>query len=577
MHWPQAIVLEERGGNVRVGLADGRIVPLTGPRNAMRSLKLHDAVYVAPDRDQGRPKGKASTARAELRVRPTVQGAAVVLENQTGRVLAMAGGFSYPLSQLNRVTQSQRQPGSAIKPISYLAALAKGLQPNTLVRDEPLTLPPIGGANARTAPEDYWTPRNYDGGGGGIMTLRRALEMSRNLATANLLLGGIDITPALSPRPHLRAGHGSADLPRLPALLPVRAGRAAGAADRSGGVLRRHRQRGRAPGAARDRVDRAGRQGDLPPPGRRPRPGSARPTASPSTSSRRSCRASCSAAPPPGSPALAPYVAGKTGTTDGENDAWFVGFTNEVTVAVWVGYDNADGRRRTLGGGATGGSVAVPIFEPIIQAVWAHHAPRTPLRGPSPETRKYLVATSGSTRDLDDGSRDCYGRHARDAVRRGMLVEYLRRDASGRPSTPSTGWCRAASRRIVRSAGATTGGPFDFFFGGGRGGFRAWGRPRHRGRHRRRQHAPRPQPPPVLSGRFGAGNTIDEHCMRCGAVAAAGGARGVFCGVGGAGLRARRDAVGHPAPGRAIKPRSIVVRRQAGRRSGRSGGRLHPL
>ena len=69
---------------------------------------------------------------------------------------------------------------------------------------------------------------------------------------------------------------------------------------------------------------------------------------------------------------LAPYVAGKTGTSDDENDAWFVGFTNDVTVAVWLGYDNADGKRRTLGGGATGGGVAVPIFEPVIQAVWAH-------------------------------------------------------------------------------------------------------------------------------------------------------------------------------------------------------------
>src|SRR5262249_19123539 len=69
---------------------------------------------------------------------------------------------------------------------------------------------------------------------------------------------------------------------------------------------------------------------------------------------------------------LAPFVAGKTGTSDNENDAWFVGFTNDVTVAVWIGYDNADGKRRTLGGGATGGGVAVPIFEPVIQAVWAN-------------------------------------------------------------------------------------------------------------------------------------------------------------------------------------------------------------
>ena len=128
VHWPQAVVVEESGGNIRVGLTDGRIVPLTGPRNAMRSLKLHDAVYVRLTETKGgrQGQGRPPSARAELRVRPTVQGAAVVLENQTGRILAMAGGFSYPLSQLNRVTQSQRQPGSAIKPISYLAALAQG-------------------------------------------------------------------------------------------------------------------------------------------------------------------------------------------------------------------------------------------------------------------------------------------------------------------------------------------------------------------------------------------------------------------------------------------------------------------
>ena len=68
-------------------------------------------------------------------MRPQVQGAVVVLDNTTGAILAVAGGFSYPLSQLNRATQSQRQPGSTFKPFTYLAALRKGLQPNTLVRD----------------------------------------------------------------------------------------------------------------------------------------------------------------------------------------------------------------------------------------------------------------------------------------------------------------------------------------------------------------------------------------------------------------------------------------------------------
>ena len=73
---------------------------------------------------------------------------------------------------------------------------------------------------------------------------------------------------------------------------------------------------------------------------------------------------------------LSAFVGGKTGTSDDENDAWFVGFSNDVTIAVWVGYDNKRGKR-TLGGGQTGGKVAVPIFEPIMQAVWQHHAPKT--------------------------------------------------------------------------------------------------------------------------------------------------------------------------------------------------------
>jgi penicillin-binding protein 1A len=97
---------------------------------------------------------------------------------------------------------------------------------------------------------------------------------------------------------------------------------------------------------------------------------------------------------------LAPYVAGKTGTSDNENDAWFVGFTNDVTVAVWLGYDNSDGKRRTLGGGSTGGGVAVPIFEPVIQAVWAHFAPKTVLAPPSPEAKRQLACKSI---DIDSG------------------------------------------------------------------------------------------------------------------------------------------------------------------------------
>ena len=119
---------------------------------------------------------------------------------------------------------------------------------------------------------------------------------------------------------------------------------------------------------------------------------------------------------------LAPYVGGKTGTTDNENDAWFAGFTNDVTVAVWVGYDNADGKRRTLGNGQTGAKVAIPIFEPIVQAAWAHHAPRTALHPPSPEAQRHLVAMPINVRT---------GEPVRDRSNRAFL-EHFRLDQGGR-------------------------------------------------------------------------------------------------------------------------------------------------
>src|ERR1700686_3783131 len=196
VHWPAAVVVEKpsgkKGESWRVGLADGRIVPLAlDNAAAQRKLALHDVIFVRLAEGKGK-----NGARAELRVRPTVQGTVVVLENKTGRVLAMAGGFSYPLSQLNRATQAARQPGSAIKPLSYLAALGRGLQPNTLIADDPITLPPIG--TGRIREQDYWTPKNYDGGGGGILTLRGGLENSRNLATGHLLTGGIEESPEAS-------------------------------------------------------------------------------------------------------------------------------------------------------------------------------------------------------------------------------------------------------------------------------------------------------------------------------------------------------------------------------------------
>ena len=423
VHWTPAIVVEKPDGKRseawRIGLADGRILPLSiDNAAAQRKLTLYDVVLVRVTDG----KGKAA-AHAELRVRPVVQGAVVVLENKTGRILAMSGGFSYPLSQLNRASQAMRQPGSAIKPLSYLAALGKGLQPNTLVMDEPITLPPIG--NGRARKQDYWTPKNYDGGSGGTLTLRRALENSRNLATVHLLDGGIEKKPEASLNRlcdlAVEAQIYGECLRYYPFVLgaqPVRPIDLAAfyaaianegvrpspyvveSIERDGQAFYRHRQ----VASPIHSVDRAAfyqlktmLQGVL-------ARGTARSIAS-----------------------LAPYVAGKTGTSDDENDAWFVGFTNDVTVAVWLGYDNADGKRRTLGSGSTGGGIAVPIFEPIIRAVWANVAPKVALALPSPEAKRQLTCKSI---DLESGEVQSRGKAFTECLRvdgKGKIVdmEYL--------------------------------------------------------------------------------------------------------------------------------------------------------
>jgi membrane carboxypeptidase/penicillin-binding protein len=122
--------------------------------------------------------------------------------------------------------------------------------------------------------------------------------------------------------------------------------------------------------------------------------------------------------------ALSPYVAGKTGTTEDAVDGWFVGFTNDVTVAVWVGYDNGDGKRRSLGSNATGARVALPIFQPILESIWAEHiAPKAPLNGPSPDARRLLVDIP-----IDYASGD---RVAAGTTTGGGFVEHFRRGAGG--------------------------------------------------------------------------------------------------------------------------------------------------
>ena len=399
VHWTPAVVVEKRtyqGGadSIRVGIRDGRSFPLStwGTRTRSR-IGLYDVVYVkvveSAYRESAGRQQQQGGARAEIRVRPTVQGVAVVLENRTGRVLAMAGGFSYPLSQLNRVTQARRQPGSSFKPMTYLTALNSGLQPNTLVDDAPITYPPIGGTNRYTRDTDYWSPHNYDGGSSGTMTIRRALEHSKNLATARLLDGGIANEPSRSLDEICKLAVEARVYPKCeryyPFVLgaqPVRPIDLAGfyAAIANEGkrptphVIEQIAQDGREVYKADERLQ---------------------PLAGVDPAAVFQLRSMLQGVVARGTAArlsaLSPYIGGKTGTSDDFNDAWFASFSNDVTVVVWVGYDNAKGKR-TLGQGQAGSKVAIPIFEPIMRTAWASFAPQTPLPRPSPEAARHLIA-----------------------------------------------------------------------------------------------------------------------------------------------------------------------------------------
>ncbi|MFE1601696.1 penicillin-binding protein 1A [Methylobacterium sp. ID0610] len=406
VHWPLAVVLDTgaKGANPRVGLADGRVASLN-PGQARGKLVPYDVVRVSLREGKGAP-------RADLRVKPQVQGAALVLENRTGRILAMAGGFSYPLSQLNRVTQSVRQPGSTLKPLTYLAALNAGLQPNTLVMDAAVTLPPIGGVG------QSWSPKNYEGGGAGPITLRRGLEHSKNLVTAQLLRGGIAEKPeqslqrvcdiALEAQLYAECER---YYPFVLGAQPVRM------IDLAAFYAAIANEGARPSPYALESVS----QGDAVVYKRADRPlariGSSDRVAFYQIKSllqgvtQRGTAAALAR--------FAPYVAGKTGTSEDENDAWFAGFTNDITIVVWFGYDNADGRRRTLGRGQTGGHLAVPVFGQILQAAWANGVPKSPLAPPSPEAQPLIA---DATIDLYSGRR----------VAGGGFTEHFRLQPDGR-------------------------------------------------------------------------------------------------------------------------------------------------
>jgi len=323
-----------------------------------------DAVVAPGGKDaEAKPYPKGTYA---LRQIPNVNGAIVALDPHTGRILAMSGGYSYERSQFNRVTQAMRQPGSAFKPFVYLAALDQGYTPSTLILDAPFVIDQGPGL-------PKWRPANYTKKFYGPSTMRLGIEKSRNLMTVRLAqtigmdkvgeyakrFGIVDTMPdTLS----MALGSGETTLLRLTTAyaMLVNGGKRVTPTlidriqDRHGKTVFRHDQRTCA--ACKAMVWTG--QGVPVTPDPRPKvtePGSAYQVVSilngvVERGTGRRIRA------------VGKPLAGKTGTTNGEKDTWFIGFSPDLTVGVFIGFDEP----KPLGRRETGSSVAAPVFRDFM-------------------------------------------------------------------------------------------------------------------------------------------------------------------------------------------------------------------
>lgn len=277
---------------------------------------------------------------------PQVQGAVVVLDVKSGEILGIAGGYDFHLSKFNRAVQSRRQTGSSFKPFVYAAAFEKGLTPADTLFDAPIEIP----IDQKT----IYAPKNYGGKYAGIVTIQRALELSINIpAVKTLMMAGAEhvidfarragITSELPPYPSLALGAAGVSPLEMTSAYNVFVNQ---------GVHVRPRRITRI-------TDHSGRVLEEPPANlsEATQPQVAFETAymMKGTVDRGTAYAANRLMEP---------LAGKTGTTNGYTDGWFIGFSPEYTVGVWVGYDDPS---RSLGGGATGADTALPIWIDIFR------------------------------------------------------------------------------------------------------------------------------------------------------------------------------------------------------------------
>ena len=284
---------------------------------------------------------------AELDQEPLAEGALLAIDNRTGRILAMVGGYDFDRSKFNRATQAYRQLGSLFKGVLYAAAVDQGYTAASIVLDEPVSYEVGPG-------QDLYEPTNYDHTYEGPITLRRALEKSRNVPAVWMMN---EIGPEVVVDFARRLGFTSP----IPPFLSVALGSAEATLMEVTSAYSAFPNRGTrmVPYQIERIVDRAG---DVLETGRPVPEDALRPdTAYVMTSLMRGVvqRGTAVRASRLGWP-----LGGKTGTMDDYTDAWFVGFGPDVTVGVWVGYDE----KKTLGDSEEGARVALPVWIDFVRA-----------------------------------------------------------------------------------------------------------------------------------------------------------------------------------------------------------------
>ena len=372
--------LEEKREAVRLDLKHVEWAKKAGggskPKSVKDVLTEGDVVFVSPD-DALDPTGDWSLMQI-----PEVGGGIVAMDPHTGRVLAVVGGFSFDMSQFDRAIQAKRQPGSAFKPFVYAAALDNGYKPTSIVLDAPIEIEQGPG-------QDVWKPENYNKSKSyGPTTLRIGIEKSRNQMTVRLAqdMGmpliteyakrfGIydDLLPVLS----MSLGAGETTLLRMATAYCMLANGGKEVKptlidriqDRWGKTMWRHDQRP-CDGCKADAWQHQ-REPDI--------PDDRRQIIDPHTAFQMTSilqgvveRGTARSLKKLGVP-----LAGKTGTTNEEKDAWFMGYSPDLVAGVFVGYDTP----RAMGKGMTGGQVAAPIFGEFMKMA-LDGKPITPFRQP---------------------------------------------------------------------------------------------------------------------------------------------------------------------------------------------------